>query len=124
MSKPKIEINEGEFRVTFDTPFSDNLTLKDLGFEDDQLKVAGGNLRFVIELGHSDTLHFFKVPTIEFTYYEKIGPSTWQVEFNGELMKRKRRSIWTCHHSPAEQKKISCSYQPTQQRIDYQSRFR
>lgn len=80
------EVNPGEFHVKFEKLVAGKLSLKDLGFSNENLQVEGGNLRIMLEFGNLGEVHFYKMPTIEIEYVEKIGESEWQVEFNDEVV--------------------------------------
>lgn len=80
------EVNPGEFHVKFEELVAGKLSLKDLGFSNENLQVEGGNLRIMLEFGNLDEMHFYKMPTIEIEYFEKIGESEWQLEFNEEVV--------------------------------------
>lgn len=80
------ELNQGEIRINFSTPITGMVTLADLGLSDEDLVLEGGKLRFVIHLENIGKHHYFKVPTLEITYYEKIGASEWHIDFNEETI--------------------------------------
>ena len=107
------DINPGEIKIHFDEPRGGKLSLGELGIFEQNLKVEGGNLRLVIELGQFPNHHFFRMPTIEVAYHEKVGETVWQVEYNGEvvldktdhsgnatlmLLNRKKLDSLTHHH--------------------------
>lgn len=83
------DINPGEIKIKFDNPKGGKLSLADLGILEPKLHVEGGNLRLVIELGQFPKHHFFRMPTIEMAYHEKVGETVWQVEYNGEIVLEK-----------------------------------
>jgi len=76
-----VDITPGEIRIT---AVAGRNALQSLGLSDEQLKIEGGNIRLVFELGNMEGQHFFKNPTIEIAYHEHLGESTWVAEFNGE----------------------------------------
>lgn len=81
------EINPGEIKINIDEPRSGKITFAEIGLTEDQLMIAGGNLRLDIELGQTlQSGHFYQMPTVEFSYKEKIKESSWQIEFNGEVV--------------------------------------
>lgn len=89
MQEAHVEINQGELKLVFDQAKGGKLSLADFGVREQKLHIDGGNLRIVIELGQFPNHHFFKVPTIEIAYHEKLGETYWQVEYNGEMVVEK-----------------------------------
>lgn len=76
------EINQGELIVKFNEPLTGKITLKDLGFSDDDLFFDGGMARIVFDLEGIGEHHYFQMPTVEFKYKENVNESYWNCEFN------------------------------------------
>ncbi|MCS7072969.1 MAG: hypothetical protein NZ108_00730 [Bacteroidia bacterium] len=83
------ELNPGEIRFRFEALQAGKISFANLGLQDKDLVIKGGNLRIVFDFGALGDIHFFKSPTIEFHYHEKISESSWQAEFNGEVVSDK-----------------------------------
>lgn len=83
---PIIQTLNGEISIEFDTLVSGKHTFSGLGFQDSQLFVAGGNLRFALRFDTLGNGHFCKAPTLVFTYNKPVRDTFWQVEFNRILL--------------------------------------
>jgi hypothetical protein len=84
------DVQSGEIRIKFDEAVGGKMTLGEMGLTETNLHIDGGNLRLVIELGQTlANSHFFRMPTIEMHYHEKVGETAWQVEYNGEVVLEK-----------------------------------
>ncbi len=81
LKKVMVEVNQGELKISLNEGLKGKISLEELGIENNTI-IEGGNLRLVIHLENIGAHHFFKVPTLEFVYNEKIGESQWQCEFN------------------------------------------
>lgn len=86
MDTPNIDKSGGNITVHFQSlPFGKH-TLGDLGLEESDLKIDGGNLRLEFAFGDLGGANVYKAPTFVITYDERIGESQWQCELNGELL--------------------------------------
>lgn len=81
-----IEINNGEVLVNFKTPSAGKLTLKELGFKNEDLVFENGFLRMVFDMEGIGEHSYFAVPTIEVAYAETMSETHWQCEFNGTVI--------------------------------------
>lgn len=79
----KIELNQGEIKIKFSSPTSGKVSFKDLGLTDENLTFESGLLRLVFDFEGISELNYFKVPSIEITYEEKMAAIHWQCDFNG-----------------------------------------
>ncbi len=89
MKDVKIQVNDGEIKVTMEKPVGGRFNLKELGLSPSVYEAEGGNLRLVFELGYLEDFHFYRMPIIDFKYTDNIHESGWVVEFNGENMLEK-----------------------------------
>ncbi len=83
MSDLKLNVTEGQVKITMEKPVYTQFTLKDCGLEE-SYKVEGGNLRLKMDLGAIQDHRFFKMPVIQLNYENNIHESEWVVELNGE----------------------------------------
>lgn len=102
-----IEVNEGEVIVKFTSPTAGKITFRNLGITDEQLVLSGGFLRLVFDMEGIGEHSYYAVPTVEVAYYENVGETHWQCEFNDETILDK-----TDHHGHStvmllDRKKIS-----------------
>lgn len=93
MDKMILDLTDGQIKITMKEATFGKFTMKDAGVTEDVYEVKGGNLRVDVELGYIQDVHFYKMPTIEFEYTEKIHESEWVVEFNGvNILEKKDHS--------------------------------
>ncbi len=81
-----IEINQGEILIKLESPKSGKLTFEELGLKNEDLNLESGLLRLVIDLEDIGEHHYYKVPTIEVFYKEKVAETHWQCDFNEETI--------------------------------------
>ena len=82
MSNYRIERNPGEIKVIFTDSVSGKVSFKDLGFEDNDLVFAGGNIRMVFNFDKIDEYQFYQMPTLEISYREQMGETHWVCDYN------------------------------------------
>lgn len=78
----KTEINPGEIKIYFNEPRTGNISLADMGIKDEDLFFESGLIRIVFDFENIGEHHYFRVPTLEFTYTEEMGETHWQCDFN------------------------------------------
>ena len=109
----KVEINQGEVIVKFNSPTAGKISFEDLGITDNDLVLDGGFLRLLFDLEGIGEHDYYAVPTVEVAYRETCSETHWQCEFNEEtildkmdhhgsstilLMNRKKLSQLEHHH--------------------------
>jgi len=81
-----IEINPGEVKVIFNSPSVGKLSLKELGFNTEDLHFEGGFVRMVFDMEGIGEHEYFQIPTIEVAYKENMSETHWQCDFNGKTL--------------------------------------
>lgn len=85
-----IEINPGEVKIILNNyNGKGKVSFKQLGLNDKDLLVEGGNLRIVFVLNDLSTLNYYQVPTIELSYDKNLSETHWICDFNSEVVSDK-----------------------------------
>lgn len=82
----KVEFNQGEIKVFLNEQSTGKLSFKELGINSEGNNIESGNLRLVFELKGIGEHSYFKVPTVELFYEEKMTETHWVCEFNGKTI--------------------------------------
>lgn len=80
------EINTGEIKVYFTRETKGKITLRDLGYNENDLALEGGFLRLVINFDNIGEPDFYQTPTFEFTYNKEVAETHWQCDYNDETL--------------------------------------
>ena len=86
MEKPHTETGNGEILIRFEELASGKFSLSDVGFDDGDLTVAGGNLRLKLEFDSTGRAKFFRNPTFVISYDRRVKDVAWECEMNGDLL--------------------------------------
>lgn len=89
MSQQSVELNQGEVKINFNEVVPGKVSLKELGFTNDDLYFENGLLRLVLNFDKLSGFEFYQVPTIELVYKEEMGETHWQTDYNGETISDK-----------------------------------
>jgi hypothetical protein len=82
----KVEINQGEIKVKFNTPQAGKLSFAELGISEEAMSLEGGLLRLVFDLEGIGEHSYYQVPTIQFSYEEDMAETHWICDFNGKTI--------------------------------------
>lgn len=77
-----VELNPGEIKIKFSSPTTGKLSFKDLGINNEDLVFENGLVRLVFDFEGIGEHHYYKVPSIEISYVEKMAETHWQCDFN------------------------------------------
>ncbi|SDL35129.1 hypothetical protein [Kriegella aquimaris] len=82
----KVEINQGEIKVSFNEPSSGELSFAELGLKNEELNFESGLLRLVFDFDQIAEDNYYQVPKIVIAYEENMSETHWICEFNGKTI--------------------------------------
>ncbi|MEO9532767.1 MAG: hypothetical protein ABJG68_17230 [Crocinitomicaceae bacterium] len=89
--KVQTEKNQGELKIIFEECPAGNISLSDLGINEEDLSFESGHIRFLFDFSKTNSFRkFYDTPTLRVEYHEAMAETHWQCDYNEKTILDKK----------------------------------